>query len=649
MTENTMTCSSCGRQPKSIRLRKSDGKPALPMKWQLQEDGSLLCSECRNDDPVVNWTYGADIPIEGLSAIIQQFRFAHQFRNKLCEIELQRREKTDAAIRAHSPELADLEIKIEQQSEKAAELAAEIKARNADQRKRTHTAEDRAKLAELRRELSASRSRRKELRSQIFAGNARDHLLSPIDTSANAAIKLAYNDSPLYWGTKGIVNQAAKSMRKGSPPKFLPWTGGKRIADDDVTADIPRIGHIAVQLQGGQTIAQTLEASNVFRIEMTGVKTRGGEIAIARFRVGSNPNGSPIMARIPICVHRMPPLSANVKWAHLLFEMVGDVPRWKIMLALQWPEAHDRPDAANHGKVGINLGWRHLPDGSLRIASWAGDDGNFGQLVLPLKQVQALDYLDNLKSIQDTLFNESRQRLIDWLESHAQPDWLFQATESLAQWRSARRLCRLVLYWKDHRFDGDNEIFDRMNGIKIPHKIVNGKQKYRYFGFRLQWKHINDMEEGRRARLRAQRDNMYRSLAAQLSRQYETVCMDNTDYRILRLRPKAAEEDKQSVYLRRIASLASVGRLRSFIAGVMRNIVSIDSHYITQRCHSCGNLQSFNASEHVVNCCRHCKNECDQDENAARNALALGINPTIKYNTARNPEPDDSSCVMAND
>lgn len=636
-TIEAITCSECGALPKKVRLRKSDGKQAMPMKWQRTKDGAILCSKCRYDDPAINLTLGAVGPLDGLALALEQMRFAHRFRNKLCEIERTRREKTDAAIRQHSPELADLELQIADMSQTTADMAGEIKARNAIARRRVATPEDRNRLASLRAELAQHRARRKALRAEIFAGDSREQLLGHIDDGAAIAIKSAYNASPLYWGTKGIVMSACQSMRKGAPPRFLSWSGGKQITDDDMTTNMPRRGHLAIQLQGGQTIADTLQANNLFRLEMTGAHRKNGPTAIAHFRVGANEDGLGAWVRLPVCIHDLPPKTARVKWAHLLLETIGSVPHWSVMLTVQWPEAHTHPNTATSGQVGLNLGWRRLPDGGLRVASWFGSDESKGQLILPKEQVDALEYLDGLRATQDEMFNDYRNRLVEWLQANQHPEWMKVATRSL---RSARRLCRAILYWRDHRFPGDDEIFRQMNGERVPNGIRKSKQQYRYVGFRLQWKHLNDMEEGRRKNLRAQRDVMYRMFAAKLSREYATACLDTTKYQKLRRRPGVGEKDEQSDRLRRMASLASVGRLRAFITMSMSSVTSVDSHHITQRCHACGKLQDFDASAVIVNCCRHCNSECDQDENAARNALALGQLTGGSNRASRGPQDD---------
>lgn len=618
-----MKCADCGKEPANLRKR-GDGEIALPMKWQRKEDGRVVCSQCRHDDPTINWTFGADRPVDsGFDLVVQQFRLAHQFRNKLCEVELKRRAAVDKAIRDHNPELADLEQSIVKDEEELNGIISKIKQRNSQDRSRNQPDKsEKERLSAIRAKLKDQRKRRKELRDQFFKSEERTTVLKNLEVEFADLKNAVYNETTLYWPSKCLIMQAANSMSKGAPPKYIRWQLGRKLADDDKTTDFPVDGHIAVQLQGGQSISETFKHSGMFYITKTGEKRRGGERAIAHFRIGTK-DGAPIFVKVPICVDRMPPDNAKVKWAHLICEVSGSTEHWKLMLAVQWPDANKKPDCANSGAVGINLGWPKV-DGGIRVCTWVGSDGQSGELILPKHQIDALDYFDRLRSIQDKMFNDARDKLIAWLEKAKMearfvPEWLVKGADSLHLWHSARRLCRLMDYWRDHRFAGDEDVFLPLYGHRV---MRDGKPHYE--GFRLQWRHVNDMEEGRRRRLNAQRKHLYLNFAAMLRRKYKTLCVDSSDYAEMGKKPIVGVEDKQSQHLRRMSRLASVGMLRMFLKQSMANIVEVDSKHITQTCCKCKRIMDVDASGERMISCPHCGDVKDQDLNAAMNALMIG-------------------------
>lgn len=85
------------------------------------------------------------------------------------------------------------------------------------------------------------------------------------------------------------------------------------------------------------------------------------------------------------------------------------------------------------------------------------------RIVVIDEEIERLRHAERLRSIRDREFDAARAALLQWLSvTGAVPEWLREETATLDQWRSASRLARLVIHWRTDRFDGDQEIYERL-------------------------------------------------------------------------------------------------------------------------------------------------------------------------------------------
>ena len=363
---------------------------------------------------------------------------------------------------------------------------------------------------------------------------------------------------------------------------------------------------MVVQLQGGLSPAEAFAgADRRFRLEPVPDEAwdNGAPKRLQRTRawVRVDSDGrEPVWAVVPVTLHRPIPDDARIKWVYLIRRRVASKDNWSLCLVLSRQSGWMKTDLARGGCVGIDIGWRLVPDG-LRVAYWVGDDGRSGQLVLPLRDVGRWQKAQDLQSIRSKNFDAVVLRLANWLRGRDLPDWLIERTKTLRQWRSQARLASVAIHWRGNRFDGDGEIFDAIEA------------------WRKQDKHLWEWEHNQRRKAAAWREDTYRQLAAKLSRAYRTVCLEKTDWRQLARQAKPEEEgNAQAAHYMRTAS---PGQLTRLLAERFAEVVRVDPAHTTQRCHACGKLTPFDAAAQLTTTCRHCGAEWDQDFNAACNLL----------------------------
>lgn len=576
-----------------------------------------------------NIVYGALEPTEGLEHFWGQVAGQHRYRNHLVELELRRRQEGHDILRRHYPrivELEALEVSLEESHEAAQTV---VRCANAQARRRVATSEQKQAVTDARNALRACRTELKDLRRTAWADTRLQDELEQASQAHHARVRHARAHSSLYWGNYLQVEEAAASFSKGPPPRFHRRAPG---------------GKVAVQIQGGMTWEEAVQGADTrFRVEEAppapGASPTSRRSQIRKrvkfwIRVGSTGEPGrrpqPLWLVIPGTVHRPLPEGARIKWVFAHAVRVGSQTRWTVRLVVDWPE-EARP-GAGQGLVGIDLGWRLLPDG-LRVAFWQGDDGQTGQLLLPLRDVTRWEHADAIRSARDRAFDEVRTQLQEWLEgavhSGIVPEWLTQRLATLHAWKSQARLAltltgwveggQTLPGWNERRFPGDEEIHARLTA------------------WLEQDRHLWDWEGFERRKATNWRSDTYRVFVARLRQHYRTAVIEDTDWATLSRRPQADSDDplvRKARYLQRVAS---PGNLVRFIREGMPACLRVEASGTTTSCGHCGRTEDINRFRLEHQCT--CGVTWDQDQNAARNILARGQAATEPATEPATEEP----------
>jgi hypothetical protein len=551
------------------------------------------------------WTFGAKAPHEGHDLVMRQIWLGHRYRNLLVKVERLRRDHI-AALRAKlSPDLAILESSVAELNNQLDGVRSAIRAENTTRGRKTKgTPLQRQEIAALKRQLRQTKAMLKNEKRRVYGldeWQAEQQRITDWAHSWQLRFRAAASRCGLYWGTYLVIEQSLSKCRCGPPPKYKSYRGE---------------GRVAVQIQHGLTVAELLLGTdNRLRFiappQGDSITSKAGIRLPSRWHSGFLRVGSigrePEWCGFRFRYHRTIPPDARIKWAWLKRTLIGTRYIWQLQVTLardEWP----KHDCAASGEVALDVGWRLFSD-RMRVAVWESEDGSCGELSIPREMLDGWRRAETLRSQRDQLFNLARNQLAEWLEGRDVPEWLRQRAAYLRQWRSTRRLARLLWYWREHRFPGDESIFPLLDDH---HSRTAWQQVDR---------HLYEWEANQRAKMSDWRLNLYREFVASLRRRYAIASVEDADWRKLAAKPPPEEDDAENRYYMRIAS---VGLLRRLIKEGFRKTLSKVTEYTTQTCHVCGTVQRFDAARKLNHRCVN--PECcviwDQDVNAARNLLS---------------------------
>ena len=498
------------------------------------------------------YAYGAQIPKEWREVANDRLRVAHQYRNRLVELELNRRAMVDGLLLELSPDLVETERALSEAEQHLLDCCETAKKMRQQQQSRKDSPAVAAMIKAAREPLRELRVKRKELRADLFNRQDFKDRQDLIELDFRNAWKAARAECGLHCGHYLTVEQARGGDRSGAPPRF------KRFEGD---------GKISVQIQKGGNFADAApdtpgKIGRYLQVDpWDGVGN--GKWRTGRIRIGSDEKRNPVWLPFRVALHRPVPADSMVKWAWLQAKRVAGNTKWSLQLVLARTEWEAKP--CGDGVVAIMPGWSSVADG-IQAATWVGSDGATGHIIIPNEQISRQRKCEDLQGIRDKNFNDIRERL-GHLRAKA-PDWFKEATDSMHQWRSEARLAGLVWRWKDNRFKGDDHFFTQAEA------------------WRKQDKHLWEWQAHQRTGISRWRKDHYRRAAASLAERYGTAVIPAIDWRTFGRDAEIGEDDgaKKHAELRR---LASVGML---VDAIKQRIPTetVDPAHIADTCGNCG-------------------------------------------------------------
>lgn len=547
-----------------------------------------------DSEPCKVYEYGCLSPVSGEESLLGEIRRRQQFWNKLVEIEHAHRAKVrellvipDDILPALYNQLEEVrkEIKIAKQKERSGKVDV------------VHLQE---KAKALREQIAIAKPAQAEAKKQAAEVNRLP--LEQLEAERREVVSTAVKASGLYWVNYEEVRNSyelarRKAMRDKTELKFHRWDG---------------TGKVTVRFQNGLLVSDVFGANTKLQINpvpheawdhpVRGMRRKMTRTVI-RLRVTSDEKRKPVWIELPMVMHRPMPPESKIRCASIVREKVGREWRYKAVITATIKEACK---CHGSGHVGINPGWRKVESG-LRVAYWADDNGDHNQLVLPLEVLHEFDKLNDIKSIRANYYNEYKDILAKWEVANTLPDWLKEELKTLPTWRSQGRMVALISHWRDARFDGDNEIFEKL------------------MYWRKRENHLYDWEANLRDQVHRRRRELYRIFAAEVVKKYGTVVMGNFDLRKVARKNTPEEGTQGSLPPDHQRFIASISELRLAIKNACNGAgVTVDnqeSNNITQTCHSCGYAEKYDAAVQIWHTCPKCRTLYDQDYNAAVNLL----------------------------
>jgi transposase len=550
--------------------------------------------------------YGLLQPTEGQDVVGQQVLLAHRYYNQLIEIERDKREEI-ARAQEGDEDIGPLAKMVED----AEGLLASLR----DQKKRSKSHDGKV-APPARGAIGAAREILKGARASLKeAKAAARERLKPIyeEISQRAADRkrAARTASGVFWGTYLLVEQAADlaaktSAKTGSLPHFRRWNGE---------------GLLGIQIQSTRPLSGERIFGDDSRVRIEPVDLRAWDPEVRRgdrrrasrtvlhMRVGRERGQE---AAWPMVMHRPLPQGSQVKWVKVVRRRFDNRFRYRyvVQITVEEPDALAwRGGPPEASAVAVNLGWRKLPDGSLRVATWADTQGQTGHVTLDVKHFRSrIEHAESLRSIRDRLLDGLKAAIKDMAADGLEV--LNEASDTVTRtdvqrWKSPGRFHRLLAEMKDR---GD-----------APEELVAAVEEWHHRD-----RHLAQWEVGdRRHALRFRREE-YRKLARRLASRYPVLVIEDYDLRRIVQNPERVKEPSAQ----RVESAPSEARqiLRSTGTREGCRIIDGDSPLATQECHICGygrgEDERWDASPRIEHTCEGCGATWDQDVNNAHLLLA---------------------------
>lgn len=527
-----------------------------------------------------NWVYGAKAP-DVERAVSDAIFAAHRYRNRLCELELEKRQRHEELLQRLAPGYVAACEAVGAAEARLAEIRDAIQAERVKQRTKKpegcgHLIAEATAIKATLKVLRATRKAEKQ------AAYATPNVIDAMKENAahhKAACAEAKAASGLYWGTEAIVKQACASFASGAPPRFKRYEGE---------------GQLAVQLQGGLDCADADRSNTLCYLgDAIDHKRRWCYI-----RIGSD-GRAPVFARVPIVFNRPLP-AGKIKWAYLERRKIASHVRWSIRLTI---DCDTEPDRCRDGEVAIHTGWRMEPSG-LRVCTWLGSDGERGCLRLGKNHCDDYAKLDEIKSARDLAFNEMISELREWIKDRDVPEWMAEVRPHLHLWKSPARLAKLYWQWCEDCIDGGEAMLERLNQ------------------WRKQDKHRWQNERRLSVRIVRRRNDLFRNFAKQLSDRYGVAVVSPIDAKALTENSEPEELERDNTQAHRHAKWAAVSTLtQCFREKFPLHCIDVSGVDITRQCCNCGTLSA--STKRKVQCLE-CGHTHDVDDNAVANTLARG-------------------------
>jgi transposase len=427
------------------------------------------------------------------------------------------------------------------------------------------------------------------------------------------ARRMLVEEFGMYWANYLVddqsVEQAAKTKLyrngKESEPRMRRKDGS---------------GFVADQVQAGMPYEEVFRDTNRHvRIELPAESPDGRPRSktstmwhVLALRIGTDAKRAPVWARFPMVVHRDFPMGSRIKWVIVRRKRVGIRYRWQVEFSVDTPVGATKGPHGS-GAVAIDIGWRKLRDGSVRVAYWQDDAGRSGEVTVSQKDMSSIERKDGLLAVRDKLFNEMRDSLLPMLRRDEQPstDDFVRRTRNIGRWKAKKKYRSLAFWWRKNRFSGDEEAYSLL-------------ESWRYRD-----DHLHDWQAFQTRGSIGRRNDFFRRVAKSFAMQYESVTLEKFNISEVATRKRKSKASKQQ------ADQASANRqavgvhvLREYIiqAFLSRDgrVVEVPCKDTTRTCFDCGLIDSFDAASYLDRNppCPGCGAVWDQDHNAAKNLLS---------------------------
>lgn len=522
--------------------------------------------------------------------LLQQLQLANNYYNKLIELARDTRVKVFAKQSEYS-DIKTIEDELKEKSDEIERLEDELKALRKITKKRSETKEQRDNIKEKRELRKITIVSLKEEKEKLKNNNEYNNFLTILNDEVNIKKKELRKNSGVYWGTYLLIQESVDAAVRTSK-KDLPRFRSRE-----------RSNILGIQVQNGKKISELNNKSSLFQIDLPPY-VRKKDIVPIKYRINSGEKCKPIFVDLNMIYHRKFPEDCEVKWIKLVRRVIADKEKWFINFSLEI-DCEVRTLGENDKKIAIDLSWRKMGN-SLRVG-YSFDGENSEEFKLPGRICGAFDKVSSLQGIRDNLFNELKPSLK--LLKSAPDDWYYEYIHTdrhnLMLSESKYRWSDMVVRWRDDRWAGDDEIFNKMEE------------------WRKREKHLLQYQGNLLDQTLAARKNYYHNIGSRLTKEYNILILEKINFASLHRRKKIGEEEDDTIKIvKKHQRWASPSEMTSVLENAFIGrglaVMKVPAENNSTKCNKCG---AINKNDNYLTECKVCGSIYDVNENAACNIL----------------------------
>lgn len=589
------------------------------------------------DTIVFKYGIPGPLPAETLDPLVAQIRLAHNLRNDLTEVERNHADRV-AEVWSRHPDIKNAQEELEQAQAQAEEALQAVKKDR--QRSRSSKAQP-ASEAALTEAAARSKEARKRLKAakEMYYAQFKEQMeeAGKVKQAEVKALYGVYTERGLYWASindviahhKTRVKKVQDARKQGRPAdyKFLAWDGTGTIAiqPQRQNSDPPRSPWLLAE-GGGKwrnvfQLSPWVDPNEWGALKHSEQRRQGLGYAMARIGAGDSEQ----LLRIPVRVHRMMPLAADVALVRITRRRIGNDFRMHMSVTARIPKPAPRTEGP---LAAIHLGWRLLGDGSIRVALACGmkvpersdlrelgvirpSTGGY-EVIIPPSWKFVHDRPGHLHGQRDTNLLALRKWLREYLERYPQAAEQLCTPADVAQ-HSSQRFYALAVERLRYARSTDG-LPDYLEGA-FQHMAAWLKQD----------DHLLAWEANERDQIIGRRNHAWAVLAACLTDEAAAVVIDEWQIAPLARRPQPGDEDaaiQPAASANRV--LAAPGRLREQVvkAAARRGVqVMVPGDDLPRGHHKCGRPLSGERDREIMMWCQECGVMVDQDHNRLMNMV----------------------------
>lgn len=444
----------------------------------------------------------------------------------------------------------------------------------------------------------------------------KEHHRAKEDARKRRWLARAWSRDELQSGTKGLVdaavNNGATAVRERRKKGEACELQFRAYRDE---------GRIGVHYSSDTTWEAMCKATQEGQVRLRLVPSpdRGTRKQRYECRVPVAAGRKPETALFHVTVHRPLPAGTRIKDAWILVRTRGVRSTFRLQLACNVPEQSVARVTGPRGTAALHLAYRRESAERVRVGYLDADvplpaprrdtesplvpEGDMrGPIYIPVRAIERTQQAAELRSKAAVHWDEIRDRAIEWVSGEAEPE-VRAACRNIVHWRNPIKLARILVerdmgrhkeLWKQWLDERRPAGLDLWPGHEVVERwaTVQGADDPRRVAM-LWWArkhlHLIDWAERNQTRAIAQRNELFRVLAAWVRAHVRDVLVDDQDLRAAKKKAAPEKQVKLTDEARALLQLASPGKLRS----TFEEVFGDDAHEVAiagfaRRCHECG-------------------------------------------------------------